>query len=537
MDILSIRELEKQRQALQSKLDAGKSQVERNRLGQFPTPSALATDILTYARGLLPGNADIRFMDPAFGTGPFYSALLDVFPQEIVAAAWGYEVDPYYAEKALALWQGTALRLIIADFTKIKPPDTNGEKPNLLVCNPPYVRHHHLENGDKLRLQKEVARRAGVNLSGLAGFYCYYMLLSHPWLAEDGLAAWLVPSEFMDVNYGREVKQYLLDAVTLLRIHRFDPQDVQFEDALVSSSVVWFRKAQPVAQGWVEFTFGGTLARPKVRGMVSTETLRASPKWTRFPQADVHAQIAHVKKKITLSDLFTIRRGIATGNNRYFIMTAEYARAHSLPSDFLVPILPSARYLEVDEIHAGKDGTPQIDRPLFLLSCNLPEDVVKRQYPALSKYYQAGIDARVNEQYLCQHRDPWYAQEQRSAAPLLCTYMGRGGANGEKPFRFILNHSRAIAANAYLMLYPQPVLLGGIATRPERMRDIWKALNGIRLEELIGEGRIYGGGLHKIEPKELGNVSAECILSVLPEPLEEQLSSQMTLFDLAETNR
>jgi adenine-specific DNA-methyltransferase len=33
----------------------------------------------------------------------------------------------------------------------------------------------------------------------------------------------LIPSEFMDVKYGGPLKQYLLDKVTLLRIHRFDP--------------------------------------------------------------------------------------------------------------------------------------------------------------------------------------------------------------------------------------------------------------------------------------------------------------------------
>ena len=55
-------------------------------------------------------------------------------------------------------------------------------------------------------------------------------------MADDGLAAWLIPSEFMDVNYGRAIKEYLLNQVTLLRIHRFDPSDVQFNDALVSSA-------------------------------------------------------------------------------------------------------------------------------------------------------------------------------------------------------------------------------------------------------------------------------------------------------------
>ena len=47
--------LEQQRVALQAELDDKKTQVERNRLGQFSTPTALAQDILKYAATLLPG--------------------------------------------------------------------------------------------------------------------------------------------------------------------------------------------------------------------------------------------------------------------------------------------------------------------------------------------------------------------------------------------------------------------------------------------------------------------------------------------------
>jgi len=54
-------------------------------------------------------------------------------------------------------------------------------------------------------------------------------------MSQDGLACWLIPSEFMDVNYGKEVKDYLLSKVTLIRVHRFDPSDLQFDGVLVST--------------------------------------------------------------------------------------------------------------------------------------------------------------------------------------------------------------------------------------------------------------------------------------------------------------
>ena len=77
----AIAEFEARRLALQDELDAKKEAAERNRMGQFATPTRLAVDILRYAEAQLGKSEEVRFIDPAIGTGSFYSALLDVFPK------------------------------------------------------------------------------------------------------------------------------------------------------------------------------------------------------------------------------------------------------------------------------------------------------------------------------------------------------------------------------------------------------------------------------------------------------------------------
>lgn len=502
-------QIEQQRLVLQAELDAAKTQAERNRMGQFATPSLLAVDILDFARTALDPKEPVRFLDPAIGTGAFYSALRSVFPVKRIAAATGFEIDPHYGRPAAALWKDTGLDLRLADFTTALPEAVY----NLVICNPPYVRHHHVINGEKLRLQHAAAQACGVSIGGLAGLYCYFLALAHAWMAEGGLAGWLIPSEFMDVNYGRQVKRYLLERTTLLHIHRFDPADVQFNDALVSSAIVWFRKAPPPPGHSIRFTFGGTLRAPKSERLVPAAALADEPKWTRFPDA-----APRVKTTLPIiNDFFSIKRGLATGDNRYFILTPQEIEKRGLPREMFRPILPSPRYLPTDEIEADEHGNPLIPQRLFLLDCRLPEDEVKKRYPRLWAYFEQGASSDVAARYLCRHRSPWYAQENRPPAPFVCTYLGRNGTARGRPFRFILNRSAATIANVYLALYPKPFLAKALAENPGLDREIWKVLNRITPDELLGEGRVYGGGLHKLEPKELANVPVPEIATLVPE--------------------
>ena len=521
----AITELEKRRLALQTALDAGKTPAERNRMGQFATPTGLAADILRYAAAQLRENGKVRFMDPAIGTGSFYSALLNVFPKSRVAAAVGYELDPHYGTPAADLWRETGLDMRLQDFTQAQPPP-GPDKFNLLICNPPYVRYHHIVNKEKQRLKLRAYASCGVKMNGLAGLYCYFLGLSHVWMAEGGLAGWLIPSEFMDVNYGVSVKRYLLDKVTLLHIHRFDPNDVQFADALVSSAVVWFRKEAPQAGRQVRFTYGGSLERPKLQRLVPVETLRRDPKWTRYPVQEGFEEV----KTPVLGDFFTIKRGLVTGNNRYFILSVEEIERRNLPVEAFRPILPSPRYLPDNEIAGDANGNPVLDRRLFLLDCHLEAEQIREKYPALWAYLEEGKTQGISERYLCRHRTPWYAQEDRPPAPFVCTYLGRSDTKRGQPFRFILNHSQATAANVYLMLYPKEPLARMLESDPALKRRLWEFLNAICPKAMLGGGRVYGGGLHKLEPKELANMPAGAVSALLPKVVPTNRERQGDLF-------
>ncbi len=510
--MVKFSDIERQRQVIQAKLDGLKAKEERNFTGQFSTPIVLAKAIIQHTTKIMPQGGKIRFLDPAFGTGAFFSALNSAFSATRIEAATGYEIDPHYGIPAKKIWSETILDLQLTDFTKAIPPIDDKNKFNLIICNPPYVRHHHI-NGQKEQLQAKAFSAANIKLSGLTGLYCYFMALSHPWLKSNGISGWLVPSEFMDVNYGQSVKHYLLNEVTLLRVHRFDPKDVQFDDALVSSAILWFKNKKPKVNQRVKFTYGGTIDQPAHEKEIRVKVLADEKKWTRFPVSGERFINSNSIPK--LKDFFTVKRGIATGNNGFFIMSPEEIQRQNLLREQFRPILPSPRYLDVTEVNADEKGNPMLKNQLFVLDCKLSIDEVKRDYPYLYIYLQKGVARGVPDRYLCKNRKIWYAQETRLESSFYCTYIGRSNKEGRKPFRFILNHSKAIVSNSYLILYPKPFLEKDIVTNAILKVRIIEALNQIPGKAMVDEGRVYGGGMHKLEPKELGNVPAIEIANLL----------------------
>ena len=511
--MVSTELIEHSRLKIQEKIDATKERETRRKLGQFATPTSLAIEMLQYAQSLLP-QSEVRFLDPAFGTGVFYSALSQIFSQDKIKKVVGFEIDEAYCYAAMDLWKSESLlELQLADFTRASPPKSEQEKYNLIICNPPYVRHQILASNEKQRLIDLVTQTVGIRPSGYSGLYCYFLMLSHYWMTQNGLAGWLIPSEFMDVNYGRQVKEYLLNHVTLLRIHRFNPSDVQFNDAIVSSAVVWFEKRSPPPDHTVVFTYGGTLLRPATSEHIPIERLKQLPKWSRLSLISYNQ--TQDPSPPRLKDFFTIKRGIATGANGFFVLTQQEAVKIKIPAEYLKPVLPPPRCLNIDKIEADHEGNPILDQKSMLLSCKMPEEIIRKTYPELWDYLKYGVEQKINERYICRHRSPWYSQEDRPPAPLLFNIIGRPDNKKRKPYRFILNKSLATATNVYLMLYPKPNLKELLEKHLYLLENIWRVLNEIPLNELLKEGRVYGGGLYKLEPKELGNVASEKLMQLL----------------------
>lgn len=499
-----VQRIQELRERKQREVDLSKSKEDRNKLGQFATPQVLANELLQYAKNIVRSD-NVTMLDPAFGTGSFHSAFIKSFGAN--AKTIGFEIDEKYYCAAQEVWKNhKELTLKKTDFTFELPNEY--PKINLIICNPPYVRHQHLTKNAKERLKLLVQKASGQEISGLAGLHAYFLLICHKWLATSGLAIWLVPSEILEVNYGRNIRNYLVEKVGLERIHFFDQSDEQFSDAMVSSCVIIYRKQDASNTKNVEITLGSSFLNPDLSQKISIDELRQNGKWSKHlfklkveARRNLSLQLKDSRK---LGDIFSIKRGIATGDNDFFVLTKEKATELEIPKRYLRNILPSSRHLKDKIVQLDEDGFLDTEKKLVLLDIDLPIEQIGKSYPKLYQYLLEGINQGVDKGYLASRRRPWYSQEKRTAPDYFVRYMNRESKKATSHHEiFIKNNSDAIASNSYLMLYTKPQ---GLFTNLPLQKDVWALLNKGLDKAMYRYGRTYGGGLVKFEPSELKEI-------------------------------
>ena len=65
-----------------------------------------------------------------------------------------------------------------------------------------------------------------------------------------------------------------------------------------------------------------------------------------------------------------------------------------------------------------------------------------------------------------------------------------------------------------MLLFPKGPLQAALRADSQLFPAVFQALRQIDTDAFIREGRVYGGGLYKMEPKELGRLASEPVVEV-----------------------
>jgi adenine-specific DNA-methyltransferase len=453
-----------------------RSGEERRGLGQTYTPPAIVSSMLEWAATEV---APARVVDPGSGSGRFTVAAGRKFPKAQLVAS---DVDPIATlmTRGSIAAAGFAKRstVVLRDYRQLD--HEHGDGHTLFVGNPPYVRHHHIDQKWKRWLLQTAAARGHV-ASGLAGLHVYFFLATVDHGAPGDVGTFITSAEWLDVNYGSLVRQLLLDGLGGLGVHVLDPDAAPFADVATTGVITMFRLgSNPKSIKLRRVKTVDDLGALSGGRPVSRERLAEAKRWT--PLIRVTPKLPD--GWIELGELCRVHRGAVTGANDVWVTRPDQT---DLPKEVLFPSITRAR-----ELFAA--GASLAAAHHLRCVIDLPADLDAFGTDArktVDRFLRRVKNHGVADGYIARNRRAWWRVGLRQPAPILATYMAR------RPPAFVRNLADARHINIAHGLYPRQPLSDGILD---------KLAQALRSSVVVGQGRTYAGGLTKFEPREMERV-------------------------------
>ncbi len=444
--------------------------------GATYTPAVIVDAMANWALAFSDGRHPTRVIDPGAGSARFLMAAARRFPN---AQLIGIEVDSLAALIARANLAASGLadrsRIILGDYRNVQLPPEEGR--TLYIGNPPYVRHHLLTTEWKQWLGREAAR-LGYRASQLAGLHVHFFLATVLHAKTGDFGAFVTASEWLDVNYGRLVRELFLNELGGQGLTIIQPATKIFADAAVTSVIGTFEFGSKPAGVRVRHVKNIDRIEPLANGrLLDRGALTAETRWSRLAKPARKTPAGYVE----LGELCRVHRGQVTGSNRIWIAGRHSA---GLPPSVLFRSVTKARELfNANGVLADENDLRMvIDLPVDLTGFSGSE---KR---AIDRFLSLAKTEGVADGYVASNRKAWWSVGLKSAAPILATYMAR------RPPAFVRNLVGARHINIAHGLYPRDPLAPRILDR----LAAWLS-QGTQVED----GRTYAGGLTKFEPREM----------------------------------
>jgi adenine-specific DNA-methyltransferase len=458
----------------------------RKRFAQFFTPFSIANAM---AKWIL-GNKQLKtVLEPAFGLGVFSRAILS---QNKEINIKGFEVDETIFGNAKEYFDDFVnVNLHLQDYMY----NDWKNKYDGIICNPPYFKFHDYDNKNIL---KEIETNLKCKLNGFTNLYTLFLLKSIHQLSKNGRCAYIIPSEFLNSDYGKLVKTYLIKSKTLRHIIVIDFEENVFDDALTTASIIFcsndnltdkvqFSNIQSLQDlSKIDEIINKYPNLSETEQTYSFSELNPEIKWKAYYQKQNSIKF---KNLVPFSTYAKVVRGIATGSNEYFTFNLSKAKEFNIDEQYLLPCICSAKDAKTSFFTKQDfEELKKSNKFVFLFNAqNSTEESVE-------KYIQKGENEEINKRFLTASRTPWFSLENRKPAPIWVSVFNRSG------LRFIRNEANISNLTSYHCIYPKQTSLFS-----EINIDLLFAylLTDTARQIFDDNSRQYGNGLQKFEPNDL----------------------------------
>lgn len=461
--------------------------------GSYYSPTSLSRFITGYVAHHFKDLANLSILEPSVGDGSFVKAYNETqFPRTIKNFTFTAidKIKPVLkkAEKAAFSNRKTRCKYSFTNVDFLKFQAGLRRRFHLIIGNPPYISKKFL-NKTQIALCEEIHHSANLSDSSAKNIWSSFLVRCSQLLTDDGILAFILPAELLQVNFTQELRGFLLAEFTRTEIFTFGELlfDCKGQDTVL---FIGFKRHRDPGQFYTHVSKIEQLESNNFELAKNDAIATKNIKWSHhlIPADDLQF-IGNIGQKINkISHYCDSKPGIVTAANDFFIVNEDTEKAFDL-SNYLKPIIQKALFVNGGVIFDNTDFKALLDdgRPAKVLT--ISDDDFAHLPDEVKLYLEIGASTELPRKYKCSKRKNWYVIPNISTAP--------------KAFflRRIHRYPKLIKNEADVFITDSAYT---IEMRPafEIEHLVYSFYNSLTLLFTELEGRYYGGGVLELTPKE-----------------------------------
>ncbi len=450
--------------------------------GSYYTPHNLINFMNRYLQRNSQSFANV--LEPSAGDGRFLSVLL---PQSGCVKA--IELFKEKVEDILDRYECTNLVVEQNDFLDYAMK--SNEKYSLIIGNPPYI-NPKVMGKDSVKKAKLLCEAEGIDAAIMQNMWTAFVVGACRLLQRDGTIFFVLPMEFLQVQYAEKLRAYLEKSFNVIHIISF--QESIFTDIEQDVCLVYLSN-RTQGDPYILYEIYEDTINDKLLFENTIKKNKPLKKWSNAILTDGEILLLKRKEKryTAIDDMGVTAPGIVTGGNKYFIITEEKVKEYAC-QEFVLPILQKCSFMPENTIIMGDDLIKELNlkkKPSYLLNLiKVKEEELPRKLKAYldwAKEQKVG-NIELGKCFKCANRKPWYG------VPIV----KKGDVVFFKRYHF---SPRVYVNNADIHTTDAGYHIR-LKSEWEKESLVFCFYNSLTLAQCEFHGRYYGGGVSELVPSE-----------------------------------
>lgn len=454
--------------------------LDKKNTGSYYTPDYLAKFISKRVLAHFENRARISVLEPSVGDGSFIRELEKFDNPKINITALDINEDEL--KIASENWTQKPSLFKEIDFLEFLPK----KKYSLIVGNPPYIKKGRLskkqiDHCKQIHLEKNLSEKSVKNI------WATFLIKSTKLLANNGVLAFVLPSELLQVKFAEEIREYLKEQFQRIEIFTFN--DLMF-DCKGQDTIVLFayKNAKEKGEFFTNIESKEVLKNSSFTLKKNNLLVESKVKWTHhFLTSDELSFINKLNNSLKKVNYYSDSKpGIVTAANKFFIIDRETEKEYNL-SKYTKSIIQKGFFVNGSVVFDEYNLT-ELDKskqPTRLLQINNEDKLSKK----LQEYLTVGEKLEIHQRYKCKLRKNWYVIPNISTIPDAFFFK-----RCHLYPKLLKNNSNALVTDSAYKIEMQ--------NGYDLNSFIYSFYNSLTLIFAEIEGRYYGGGVLELTPSE-----------------------------------